>query len=157
MKVTRRRGRPRLRLDPPEIELLELLFNELETVVDGTDEAVDDAVVDRLFPAAYPEDERAETEFRSLTLDSLRSERQERLAACRADLALGGDIDLADDDTGRRWIQVVNDLRLALGTRLGITEDDEPELDPADPQTQPRLVYYWLTALQDSVVQALMG
>jgi hypothetical protein len=52
---------------------------------------------------------------------------------------------------------VLNDLRLALGTRLGITEDDDPDLDPVDPAAQSRVIYYWLTALQDSVVQGLMS
>jgi hypothetical protein len=75
---------------------------------------------------------------------------------CRADLAGAGEVELADPDAARRWIQLLNDLRLALGTRLGITEDDDHELDPTDVRAQPRLVYYWLTAVQDSVVQGLM-
>ena len=61
-----------------------------------------------------------------------------------------------DADGGQRWIQVLNDLRLVLGTRLGITEEDG-DLDPAAPDFQQRSVYYWLTALQDSLVRALMA
>jgi hypothetical protein len=48
---------------------------------------------------------------------------------------------------------VLNDLRLALGTRLGITEDDDHVVERPD---DPRVVYYWLTGIQDAVVQALM-
>ena len=65
-------------------------------------------------------------------------------------------LDLTDPADATRWLQVLNDLRLALGTRLGISEDDdEPDLD--DPEQQPRLLYHWLTAVQDTVVQHLMG
>ena len=59
------------------------------------------------------------------------------------------EVDL-DADGAERWIRVLNDLRLALGTRLGITEDDDDELDESDPQVAPRARYCWLTALQDA-------
>ena len=48
-----------------------------------------------------------------------------------------------------------NDLRLALGTRLDITEDTEPPDEVADEEDQQLAVYYWLTALQGSLVDAL--
>jgi hypothetical protein len=47
---------------------------------------------------------------------------------------------------------VLNDLRLALGTRLGVTEDDYDR----GPTGEPWVIYHWLTAVQDSVVTALM-
>ncbi len=155
MRVTRRHGRLQLRLEPTEIDLLSMLFDELDAVLDGATDAADDVLL-RLNPVAYPDDDDAEREYRSLTEESLRVERTDRMAACRADLAGSGDVDLGDPEAGRRWIQVLNDLRLALGTRLGITEDDAPDLDPADVHAQPRLVYYWLTSVQDSLVQRLM-
>lgn len=142
-----------MRLEDVEVALLQSLLDELTAVLEA--EADDDPVAQRLFPAAYPGDDAADREYRSLTQDTLRSERLERISACAADLAAGGDVELDDPDAGRRWIQVLNDLRLALGTRLGVTEDDPP-VDPDDPDEQPRLVYYWLTAVQDSVVTGLM-
>ena len=60
-----------------------------------------------------------------------------------------------DGADGIRWLQVLNDVRLALGTRLGITED-EPDVDPGAPEAEPRQLYYWLTALQDALVRAMM-
>jgi hypothetical protein len=155
VKITRRHGRLRMHLEPVEIDLLTGLFDELDALLDG-EAGPDDAVLRRLNPVAYPDDEAAEAEYRNLTEGSLRSERNERMAACRADLARSADVDLADPDAGRRWIQVLNDLRLALGTRLGVTEDADRDIDRDDPQAQPRIVYYWLTGLQDSVVQGLM-
>lgn len=132
-----------------------MMFDELQTLLDTEGDA-DDAVLQRLYPTAYRDNEDAEIEYRSLTEDSLRTLRDERIDACRADIAADDDIDLSDDETARCWIQVLNDLRLALGTRLGITEDDDRDFDPTDPEAQPRVVYYWLTAVQDSVVSGLM-
>jgi hypothetical protein len=153
VKVSRRHGRLRLRLEPVEVSLLESLLDELTIVLE--DEETSDPVTQRLFPSAYPDDDKAEADYRSITESSLRSERLQRVGACAADLALGPELDLSAEDDGRRWIQVLNDLRLALGTRIGITED-EPDLDPTDPDAQPRIIYYWLTTVQDSVVTGLM-
>lgn len=153
MKVSRRHGRLRLRLEPVEVSLLASLLDELMTFLRDGDAA--DPVGQRLFPAAYPDDEEADADYRSITESSLRSDRLERVGACAAELASAPDVDLSDPDDARRWIQVLNDLRLALGTRIGITED-EPTLDPRDPAAQPRIIYYWLTGVQDSVVTGLM-
>lgn len=160
MKVSRRHGRLRLQLDPVEVALLDSMFDELAAVA-GADMAGDaaaaaDPVVQRLYPAAHPGDPEADAEYRSLTQESLRSERLARIEACAADIAAGRDVDLGDADVAERWIKVLNDLRLALGVRLEISEDDDPatEIDETD---QPRLIYHWLTAVQDTVVTALMG
>lgn len=156
MKVRRRGELIRLRLDPIEGRLLVALFDDLvELVSDEVDDA-DDAVQQRLFPAGYRDDEAADAEFRSLTELSLRAERSERARQCSADLAGDpGELQLTGEST-ERWIQVLNDVRLVLGTRLDVTEEDGPEIDPDDPQAQQRAIYYWLTAVQDSLVNALM-
>ena len=148
MRVSRRRGQLRLRLLAPEAEALGQLFDELDSLI--ADPQPEDPVVQRLYPAAYRDDEAAEREYRELTETSLREEQSERLAACRADLASGTEIGL-DAEAGTRWIQALNDLRLAVGTRLGVTEDDVPS-----GEHESRMIYYWLTHLQDDIVQALM-
>jgi hypothetical protein len=148
-------GGPVLRFDPEEAQLLSLLFDELTALLDDSDP--DNDVLSRLTPSAYRNDPEAETEYRALTESSLRDQRDERIAACRVDLAVtGGNVELADPDTARRWLQVLNDLRLALGTRLGVTQDDDRDPDPEDPAAQPWLVYSWLTAVQDAVVHTQM-
>jgi hypothetical protein len=165
MRITGRRGRRQLRLEAVEVALLETLLAELSTLV-ADDGDHDDPVVARLYPAAYRSDDDAEDEFRSLTRDSLRADRLARIAACvqdldGADASQATDVDIADPETGERWIKALNDLRLALGTRLGVTEDDGPEDVDADGDPAPgdhsRLVYHWLTAVQDSVVTSLTG
>ena len=68
----------------------------------------------------------------------------------------GGEVRL-DGDQAAAWLRTSNDLRLALGTRLDISEDTEPPEDVADEEDQQLAVYYWLTALQGSLVDALVA
>ena len=117
-----------------------------------------DPVLARLFPDAYRDDEAAAGEFRKYTEQGLRSG---KLAAVHTVLATlperGGRVRLADGDA-QAWLRALNDVRLALGTRLGITEDYEDEMehaDWADPRAAYLEVYHWLGYLQDSLVQAL--
>jgi hypothetical protein len=62
-------------------------------------------------------------------------------------------------DEAPAWLGVLTDLRLALGTRLGVTEDNHEEL-AALPDDDPRAgtfhVYDWLTFLQETLVRAVM-
>jgi hypothetical protein len=146
---------PVLHLEPEEAQLLSLLFDELTALL-GDDSSSNADVLHRLSPAAYRDDPDAEAEYRGLTAGSLRDERDGRIAACRDELASSDDVELADPDSARRWLQVLNDLRLALGTRLGVTQDAEPDIDPDDPAAQPWIVYSWLTAVQDAVVHAVL-
>ncbi|MFN2518107.1 MAG: DUF2017 family protein [Jatrophihabitantaceae bacterium] len=153
MKVRRRGGLLRLRLDSIETRLLARLFEDLLELLSA--DSFDGPVQWRLFPAGYRDDDAADLEFRSLTELTLRTERCERVGQCAADLAgASGELELTDE-AGQRWIQVLNDVRLALGTQLGVTED-EPEMDPEDPDAGQRAIYYWLTGAQDSMVRALM-
>jgi uncharacterized protein DUF2017 len=156
VKIARRRGHLRLVLEPVELDLVRALLDQLQGVLDGAAGDGAEDIRDRLSPDAYPGDPAAASEFRELTEETLRSERDERIDACRADLADGGDLDLTEPDTARRWIQVLNDLRLAFGTRLGVTEDDSRAFDPAAPDADLRAVYHWLTEAQDLVVSELM-
>jgi Domain of unknown function (DUF2017) len=155
VKVSHKRGRVRVHLDPVEVDILTSLLVELDTAVRATD--THDPVTARLYPSAHPDDESAAAAYRELTESGLRDERVGRIAACVADLAGSRDLDLGDPTDATRWLQVLNDLRLALGTRLGISEEDDlGALDASDPEQQPRVVYHWLTAVQDTVVSRLM-
>ncbi|MDT4936911.1 MAG: hypothetical protein QOG80_582 [Pseudonocardiales bacterium] len=156
MKISRRAGGVRLRLDAVEATVLAALFADFAEVMEADELAVDDDVRGRLFPAAYPGDESATAEFRAMTESGLRTDRAERARSCAAQLTEGGELQLADEDADT-WIRALNDLRLTLGIRLGVTEDDV-DLDRGehDPDAQEWAVYHWLTGLQDLMVRALM-
>ena len=150
----------RLRLNPAESHALELLFTGLQDDLQPGALAAGAPVSERLYPAGYADEPDARA-FRELTEASLREDRSERLDQCLAELLTGRAMlrteVVLDGEATQRWLRVVNDLRLTLGTRLGVTDDDDYELDEKDPQVRLRARYLWLTALQDSIVVAVMG
>jgi hypothetical protein len=67
----------------------------------------------------------------------------------------GGKVVLTQEQADA-WLSSLNDVRLALGTNLGIDADTPESLEPDDPRAPHLDVYHWLTWMQDSLVQALM-
>ena len=147
----------RIRLNLAESHVVEQMFDQLGSTLESTG---DDAVQRRLYPAAY-DDADAAGEFRELTEDGLRHDRTGRLAECLAELRAGRSMlrteVVLDADATQRWLKVLNDLRLTYGVRLGISADDDNDLDERDPQVGMRARYLWLTALQDLLVTTVMG
>jgi len=160
MKVTRAGTGARIRLNLPESHVLQQLLEQLQDVIDPGSLEATDPVRERLYPAAYA-DADAAAEFREITEAGLQEERSARLDQCLGELLAGRSLMRAeltlDADATERWLRVLNDLRLAFGTRLGITEEDDNSLDESDPQVGLRARYLWLTALQDQLVTAVMG
>ena len=118
----------------------------------------EDPVLARLLPDAYRDDPEAAGEFRRYTEQGLRSG---KVAAAQTVLAMlpakGGQVRLGPEDA-QAWLRAINDVRLAIGTLLGITEDYEDELEQAswaDPRSAYLEVYHWLGYIQDSLVRAL--
>jgi hypothetical protein len=114
----------------------------------------DDPVLARLFPDAYREDGEASAEFRRYTEAGLRAGKRANAEVVLRTLGEGGEIVL-DAEQAQAWLRALNDLRLALGTRLGVTEESPRQLDPDDPRSAPFAAYDWLTYLQESLVRAL--
>jgi len=67
----------------------------------------------------------------------------------------GGKVVL-NPEQAEAWLYGLNDVRLALGTTLGIDADTPDTLDEDDPRAPHLDVYHWLTWMQDSLVQALL-
>ncbi len=121
-------------------------------------EISDDPVLARLLPDGYRGDEEAAKEFRKYTESSLRSAKQQVAQEMLDTLPeAGGKIQL-NHDQAQAWLKALNDVRLALGVRLDVTEDFEEQwggLAADDPQWAAYEVYAWLGAVQESLVQAL--
>ena len=157
MKPFRRRGDDVVaRLDPAEAGIVGLLLDQLEQLLAADAEQVaGDPVMVRLLPDGHRGDPEIAAEFRELTESSLRSGKVDDLAAVRASLPTGGGEVRLNPDQAAAWLRATNDLRLALGTRLDVTEDTEPPEDLTSEGEQQLALYYWLTALQGSLVDAL--
>ncbi|MFB7369088.1 DUF2017 domain-containing protein [Streptomyces sp. NPDC056222] len=138
---------------------------------EGPSEPPSDPALKRLFPDAYgDEDEElraAAADFRRYTEKDLRArKREDALAVIRNLDALsssgeGGAILKLTADESRSWLGALNDLRLTIGTRLEVTDEDEsgelyrlPDTDPRKPMV---MAYLWLGALQESLVETLMS
>ncbi|MFF8370985.1 DUF2017 domain-containing protein [Streptomyces lydicus] len=154
--------------DSESDDLLASVFN------DGPSEPPADPVLARLFPDAYggpdlvPDDDvrAAAAEFRRFTENDLRSrKREDALALIRALDTLapsGGEAVLRlKPDECRQWLGALNDLRLAIGTRLEVTDEEDggellrlPDSDPRKPMV---MAYLWLGGLQETLVESLTG
>ena len=142
------------RFDPAEAGVLGLLLDQLEQLLDA-DSVAEDPVLQRLFPDGHRGDAEIAADYRGMTEESLRSGKADDLATMRATLPLGGGEVRLDPEQAAAWLRTTNDVRLALGVRLDITEETEPPDDPAEDEGQQLAVYYWLTALQGSLVDAV--
>jgi hypothetical protein len=111
----------RINLDGEERALIVRLMDELEALLTGPG---DNALLQRLFPTAYPDDEEKEAEYQRLMREELVASRLAAVEAVRT--SLGGD-DLLDEGETLAFMQSVNAVRLVLGTMLGITDDDSTD------------------------------
>ncbi|MBG0828382.1 DUF2017 domain-containing protein [Planomonospora sp. ID67723] len=121
----------------------------------GPSERPTDPVLARLFPSAY-EDDESSAEFRRYTEATLRDAKRTD-AQTMLDSAAPGRVELTGEQA-QAWVRALNDVRLALGTRLEVTEETHEELtamSEEDPRYPAYLTYDWLTYLQDSLVRAL--
>jgi hypothetical protein len=116
----------------------------------------------RLLPDAYRADDEegaaAAAEFRRYTEADLRAGKRadaSTVVATLAPLQDEGGLLRLDRDQADAWLRCLNDLRLALGTRLEVTEDTELGPDPDDPDAQALHVYGWLGWLQESLIGCL--
>ena len=146
MKRIKRKGEGfDLRLPIAERELLASLPGQLVELLDEND--LDDPAVARLYPDAYTAaDSDLAEEYRRLMSDDLR----ERHRAALETLASGAHDEHVSTEDLYAWMTALTQLRLVIGTRIGVTEEWEPNED--DPSSA---VYGYLSWLQEQVVDAL--
>jgi Domain of unknown function (DUF2017) len=143
----------------------------LETLLDveGPLSRPEDPVLARLLPDAYADDAEASGEFRRFTEHGLRDQKAEhgrQVVTDLEDAGLTAEVDSEgepvelDLDTARAevWLRCLNDVRLALATRLGVEEGDEDyweALPDDDPRAYMHDVYDWLGYVQETLVHAV--
>ncbi len=162
--VTRRGGAIVLTLLPAEVQVLQRVFSDLGRTLSG--ESGVDAVTKRLFPRAYldPTAEEAEAQWQGLVHDELVEARLGALTDVMQSLDRA--VELPGRDAVRetvleaeqteRWLTVLNDARLALGTALDVTPEwDFDELDRTGPDYERHAVYAWMTELLSALLGAV--
>jgi hypothetical protein len=123
-----------------------------------------DPALDRIFPTANRQDEQVAAEFRRLTEEGLRSRKSANLSTAIAALAALEDQKVSlDHEQALALLVALNDVRLVLGERLGLEDDDDFEvleeqasgLAEDDPTVYALAVYDFLTWLQETLTHAL--
>ncbi|MCW2805554.1 MAG: hypothetical protein JWN06_3771 [Propionibacteriaceae bacterium] len=125
-------------------------------------EASEDPVLQRLFPNAYPHDPDAASDFRRFTEHDLKvrkiSEAQLVLQRLQDTDRGAHDVRIPLDEADQ-WLRTLTSVRLAVATRLGITDaesaDELAELPEDDPRAFMVSVYDWLGFAQETLVTAL--
>lgn len=135
-----------VKLRPVEIELLRGLVGDVQRLI--AEDVTPNDVTARLFPEPSFDPDVAK-DLRGLIQDDLREAKRANARALLETLPDDGRVAL-DDDAAQAWLAALNDVRLALGTSIGVTEE-EPE-DDDDPGY---VLYAWLTELQGTLVEAL--
>lgn len=143
-----RGGGFRLRLSDAERELLRTLPQELLGLLEADPE---DPALRRLRPSAYEHDADAEAEYQGLVADELQEGRRDALRV----LAESSGRDRLTAEELDSWLRAITDLRLALGTRLDVTEEVyDRDIDPRDPDAYELSVFAYLSWLQEQAVAA---
>jgi hypothetical protein len=173
MRFTRHRQGVRADVDDTEAQLLGQLAREVLGLVEpaeasddplealvgmppGDVTAPDDPVLQRLLPDAYRDDDDAASDFRRYTDSDLRTTKRGHATIVLETLPADGGRMVLDRDQADAWLGSLNDMRLALGTSLGVTEDTDPDDYEEDhPARQALVVYGWLGWLQESLLSCL--
>jgi hypothetical protein len=125
-------------------------------------EVPEDPVLRRLFPNAYPHDADASSDFRRFTERGLRTTKVTDATVVLEDLAAteDGAVDLrVRPEHVEAWLRTLTSVRLAVATRLGVTDaesaDQLASLHESDPRSYMVSVYDWLGFAQETMVGAL--
>ncbi|MBU6347509.1 MAG: DUF2017 family protein [Actinomycetales bacterium] len=138
--------------DPDEEEHTDPLAKMIG--MNGPTEISDDPVLARLFPDAYRDNPEHSAEFRRFTWNDLQQRKIQHGHLVLENLKrFPGEKKLSEPEVNA-WLLTLNDLRLALGTRIGL--DNETELQLTNESLPPVFgVYDWLTGLQGTLIDCL--
>lgn len=124
--------------------------------IDQTAQKPEDDVVLRLLPDAYQDDKEASNEFRRFTERSLRELKIKRAQFVLENLPEPDKTILIKPKDFEAWLTVINDVRLALGTRVGISEgEDEENITGEEEIDHVKDIYSWLTWLQSNLLEEM--
>lgn len=142
-------------LDEQETGILRELTREMRLLLEA-DIPAQDEVLQRLFPRAY-EEENDQLKYEELIGNELRDVKREALRKVEEALGPTGplDVELSASEVDE-WLRFLNDVRLAIGTRLAVDETKmDKEYDPNDPEAPALSVLHWLGWMQGTMLEQL--
>jgi len=138
-----------------EATLIQRLAGELRALL--SEEATDDqakALLLRLFPTAYPDDDELEAEYQRLMREELVASKLAALDTVEA--ALEHRPARLDEAGLVAFMQSINSIRLVLGTMLDVSDDPSgDEVTPGLEQSPEFALYSYLSWLLEHCVRAL--
>lgn len=127
--------------------LLVELGDQLDEMLD-----TDTPVLKRLFPTAYATDEEKDAGYQILSRSTLTDQRRAAIETVRRT----AESEVLTEDELTDWMALTNDLRLVIGTRLDVSEDDDDsDLDPESPEANLHEIYHLLGMVLHEIVDAL--
>ena len=133
---------------PPWVPtMLVELGDQLDDMLDS-----DAPALKRLFPTAYADDAEKDAGYQILARSSLIDQRRAAIDTVRR-TALN---EVLTEDELTDWMALTNDLRLVIGTRLDLSEnDDGSSIDPDSPEARLYDTYHMLAIVLHHLVDAL--
>ena len=158
LRVRRRNdGSLSLSFPPREALLLQTLPGQLRALLEDPD--FTDRAVERLFPPAYDDPEK-EAEYRKLLGDDLRRRKLDCVDAFEATLRdsrtgiRGVEVTIKPEEFAL-WLGFVNDMRLVLGAKLDIQDDDWcRDFEPAAAGSPELALLHYLSWLEEELLRS---
>lgn len=124
-----------------------------------------DPALQRLLPSANRKDDQVSAEFRRLTEDGLRRRKADNVATTMLVLRREGNHVETTPAEAQAMLVALTDVRLVLGERLGLRDDDDVDrleqtvagMPDDAPIVYAAAVYDFLTWLQETLAGALLG
>lgn len=154
-EVERAEGGLRVQFEPHEAGILRELTREMRMLLEADLPQTDD-VLQRLFPRAH-DDDHDEAAYRELVGGELINVKLEALRIVEERLGAEGPLDrTVPVGEIHEWLRLINDMRLAIGTRLEVDEAKmSKEFDPRDPEGPALSVLHWLGWLQEAILKEI--
>jgi hypothetical protein len=153
------------RFSAEEVGVLRQVATEvIGLLTDGFDRS--DPVVARLFPDVYRDDPAQTADFNRYTESELKTTKIDQAGAILAALpSSGGCVVRLDPEAAEAWLRGMNDVRLALGVRLGLRDETDlvEEIDeavmrgPASSRVRQLTMYEYLGYLQETLLEAIIA
>ncbi len=143
-----------IRISDEERDLLDHLVPQLRELLMSTAPTGEvDPMTRRLFPTAYNQDAEDDATYQEQKRDRLLVSRLESLEILET-TSRATTLSVEELDA---WANAINQLRLVLGTRLDVGEDDETtDMDPDDPDNAPLATYHYLSHLLGEILDVRM-